>query len=159
MKTQKHGPKLNYDFIADGIYVGTNQCCTVHFDTMLLQKGISVDISLENTKLDQPFGVEAYLWLPTKDHTPPSQSQLSMGVAFLAQAVVLKKKIYVHCKNGHGRAPTLVAAYFMTRGKTLDESVALLKLQRPLVHLQDSQMKALRMFIQNLKNRTKNYDQ
>jgi len=141
-----HEPKLDYSLIAEGIYVGTNQCCIDHLAGMLRDEGITVDISLESEKLDQPFGVEAYLWLPTLDHTPPSPDQLAMGVAFIGQAISLHKKIYAHCKNGHGRAPTLVAAYFMAHGKTLDEAIALMKSQRPSVHLQDSQIESLRQF-------------
>ena len=144
MKKPDHKPKLDYDFIADGIYVGTNQCCATHLDEMLRNEGITVDISLESERLDQPFGVEAYLWLPTEDRTPPSPDQLAMGIALVEQAATLHKKIYVHCKNGHGRAPTLVAAYFIARGKKLDEAIALLKARRPPVHLQDSQIESLK---------------
>jgi hypothetical protein len=146
MGTPDHEPKLDYSFIADGIYVGTNACCTDHLAKMLGDEGITVDISLESERLDQPFGVEAYLWLPTEDHASPSPDQLKMGVVFIAQAVALHKKIYAHCKNGHGRAPTLVAAYFIAHGKTADEAVALLKTKRPSIHLQDSQVGSLRRF-------------
>lgn len=141
-----HEPKLDYNLIADGIYVGTNACCVDHLAGLLRDEGITVDVSLESEKLDQPFGVEAYLWLPTEDHTPPSRDQLMMGVAFIAQAVSLHKKIYVHCKNGHGRAPTLVAAYFSTHGKTPDDAIALIKSQRPSAHLQDTQTESVRQF-------------
>lgn len=144
-----HEPQLDYSFIADGIYVGTNACCIDHLAQMLRDEGITVDISLESEKLDQPFGVEAYLWLPTEDHASPSTDQLAIGTAFIAQAVALHKKTYVHCKNGHGRAPTLAAAYFLSRGKTLDETLALIKSQRPSVHLQDSQIESLRQLAQN----------
>ena len=142
-----HEPQLDYNFIADGIYVGTNACCIDHLSGMLRDGGITVDISLESGKLDQPFGVEAYLWLPTEDHTPSSSDQLAMGIAFIGQAVALKKKIYVHCRNGHGRAPTLVAAYFIAGGKTPDEAIALVKSQRPSIHLQDSQIESLRKLV------------
>lgn len=146
MEPHDYEPSLDYNFIADGIFVGTNQCCLTHFDDLLSREGITVDVSLEEIRLDQPFGVESYLWLPTKDHASPSPDQFAMGVAFLAQAVKLKKKIYVHCKNGHGRAPTLVAAYFISNGKSLGEAIALLKSQRPSIHLQDSQMEGIRNF-------------
>lgn len=146
MATPDHVVKLDYSFIADGIYVGTNACCTDHLAEMLRDEGVTVDISLEDERLDQPFGVEAYLWLPVEDHTPPARDQLAMGVAFIAQAVSLNKKIYVHCKNGHGRAPTLVAAYFVTHGKTSDAAFALIKSQRPSVHLQDEQIESVRQF-------------
>src|SRR6266481_945625 len=103
MTNNTHGPALDYDHIDEGVYVGTNQCCQVHFDQELAAKGITADISLEEKHLDQPFGVEAYLWLPVKDHFSPSPDQLELGVAMLQKLAALQKKVYVHCKNGHGR--------------------------------------------------------
>ncbi|MBI3495536.1 hypothetical protein HY065_02825, partial [Candidatus Berkelbacteria bacterium] len=98
-------PVFEYDEITDGILIGTNQCCQVHFDKELLTKGVTADISLEAERLDAPFGVESFLWLPTKDNFPPSPDQLKLGVRMLTDLVAQKKKVYVHCKNGHGRAP------------------------------------------------------
>lgn len=48
--------KLDYHYIADGVFIGTDQCCQTRFDKVLLAKGISVDISLEKTELDTPLG-------------------------------------------------------------------------------------------------------
>lgn len=144
---------LNYNYIDDGIYIGTNQCCQVHFDQMLMKDGVTVDISLEDTKIDQPFGVESYLWLPVKDHEPPTQDQLALGVALLGRLVALKKKVYVHCKNGHGRAPTLVAAFFLSRGMSFEAVEPFIKSKRPSIHLQDSQREALKVFARNASSR------
>jgi len=65
-------PEFEYDEIVDGIYVGSNQCCQLHFKEELLNLGVSVDVSLEVEHVDMPFGVEGYLWLPTVDHIAPS---------------------------------------------------------------------------------------
>lgn len=141
---------INYDHIIDGMYIGTNQCCQTHFEEQLLALGISADLSLEEERLDAPFGVDTYVWIPIKNHTPPSSDQFEFGVATLEKLVELKKKIYVHCKNGHGRAPTLVAAYLITKGKTVDEAVSFIKLKRPSIHLQDAQIEALKTFERTL---------
>jgi len=34
-----HKP-LDYDYITDGIYIGTNVCCQLHFDERLVDQGI-----------------------------------------------------------------------------------------------------------------------
>ena len=81
----------------------------------MIKKGIKADISLEKEKLDAPFGVDYFLWLPTKDHTAPSQDQLKAGVKFMDELIKNKIKIYIHCQRGHGRAPVLVAAYFISK--------------------------------------------
>lgn len=140
-----HG-KLEYNYITDGIYIGTNQCCQMDFDRELLSQDITADISLEADRLDAPFGVEFYAWLPVKDHTAPSRDQFILGVGILEDLVASGKKVYVHCKNGHGRAPTLVAAYLIRKGKTLEEAEALLKSQRQSVHLNDVQRRVLKEF-------------
>lgn len=146
MHEHKPDEQLDYNYITDGIYIGSNQCCVVGLSEVLKKEGITIDVSLEDIKLDQPFGVEAYLWLPTPDHTPPTQDQLLLGAKTLVNIVELNKRVYVHCKNGHGRASTLVTAYLIMTGKTLDDAVNLIKKNRPTIHLQDSQIGTLREF-------------
>lgn len=138
--------KLDFDYIVDGIYIGTNQCCQTHFDESLIKDGVSADISLEEERIDAPFGVEFYVWIPVKNHMPPSTDQLEFGVSVLEKLVSMGKKVYVHCKNGHGRAPTLVAAYLVKNGKTPEEAEALVKAKRPSVHLEEVQREAIQAF-------------
>lgn len=138
--------KLEYNYIADGIYIGTNQCCQIHFDEQLKKEGVEADISLEEERVDAPFGVGFYVWIPIQNHTAPTKAQLDFGVSVLEKLVAMKKKIYIHCQNGHSRAPTLVAAYFIKQGKSADEAVALIKAKRPTIHLEDAQKEALVQF-------------
>lgn len=134
---------LEYNYIADGIYIGTNQCCQTHFDEKLRKEGIEADISLEEERVDAPFGVAFYVWIPIKNHTAPTQDQLDFGVSTLEKLVSLKKKIYVHCQNGHGRAPSVVAAYFIKQSKSPDEAIEFIKAKRPSMHMEDVQKEAL----------------
>lgn len=142
---------LEYSYITDGIYIGTNQCCQTHFDENLIrEQGIRADISLEEERIDAPFGVDFYVWIPVKNHTAPTKEQLDFGVATLEKLVSMKKKIYVHCQNGHGRAPTLVAAYLIKKGKTVEEGVGFIKNKRPSIHLEEVQRIALEEFSKHL---------
>ncbi len=146
MPSHSH-PKLDYNYITDGIYIGTNQCCQAHFDERLIKKGISADISLEDQRLDAPFGVQFYIWIPVKNHTAPKSDQMSFGVSVLERLSVLERRMYVHCKNGHGRAPTLAAAYLMKkRGISPAEAEGFIKSQRSSVHIEPVQRKALVRF-------------
>lgn len=135
-----------YSRITPRIYIGTNFCCTQHFNKELLKMGITADISLEEIRIDTPFGVKSYVWLPVKDHHPPTQYQFDIGVSAIGNAVRDKKKVYVHCKNGHGRAPTLVAAYLISRGMEVREAVKHVKSKRGGVHLTETQIKSLATF-------------
>lgn len=138
--------KLNFDYITDGMYIGTNQCCQTHFDQQLKTEGITANISLEENRIDAPFGVEFYVWVPVKNHMAPTPDQLEFGVAVLQKLVAMNKKVYVHCQNGHGRAPTLVAAYLVKNGKNPQEAEAFIKTKRPSIHLEEVQRKALQDF-------------
>src|SRR3989339_177930 len=85
-----HVAEIDYNHIIDGIYIGTNQCCRMHFDELLKNKeGITADISLEENHLDMPFGVDFYTWLPTVDDNPSNPDQLALGASILKQLAAL----------------------------------------------------------------------
>lgn len=132
----------SFDFsqITPLIYIGQNTCCKTHFDASLLSLGVRADISLEQERLDHPFGVDVFLWLPTKDKTAIANTQAQIGIDTLHRLEKEGVPCYVHCKNGHGRAPTLVAAFFMDRdGISADDAIARIKQKRPAIHLEDAQ--------------------
>ena len=139
---------MNYSQIDEHIYVGTNACCVTHFNTSLLRQGVKADISLESEKIDAPWGVKYFLWLPTIDHTAPTMEALAMGVQMLRFCVERGIKVYVHCKNGHGRAPTLVAAYFISQGQTVKQAIKFIQKQRREIHVEPVQKAMLEMFAQ-----------
>lgn len=147
MENHREHAVPNYDQITKNIWIGNNMCCTIH-GAELLKLGFDADIDLEENRAEQPPHTAIYLWLPTKDHTPPTTAQLQLGIASLTECVRRNLKVYVHCKNGHGRAPTLVAAYLISTGKTPAEALEFIKSKRESIHLQDSQVNALNKFIQ-----------
>lgn len=138
--------RTNFSKITPYIYIGTNFCCRVHFDKKLLKLGIKTDISLEDAKVDTPFGVKTYLWLPVKDYYAPTLYQLQMGADVIENAVQNKEKVYVHCKNGHGRAPSLVIGYLIHNGMKMKAAISLVEKGRPEIHLQKTQLSALKKF-------------
>lgn len=140
--------KFNYSKINDHIFVGTNFCCTTHFDDELIKNGINADISLEENNIDNPQGAKYFLWLPTKNYHAPTLQQLLLGAVTIDLLIETGAKVYVHCQNGHGRAPTLVAAYFISQGRPLEEAIDLIKSKRPEVHLTSKQLEALKLFEQ-----------
>jgi hypothetical protein len=146
MKKHPETKQLEYNYITDGIFLGTNGCCEAHFDEGLAKKGITADISLEGERVDGAMGVSSYLWLPVPDQTAPSQNQLRLGVTTIKKLVAMKEKVYVHCQNGHGRAPTLVTAYLICEGMSVEEALDFIKEKRPSMHLQDVQIEALKKF-------------
>lgn len=136
---------LEYSAITPLITIGTNMCCDVHGATLTTQ-GYGADIDLEAERQELPPTIESYLWLPTPDGQAPTQDQLWVGSAAIAQFVTLKKRVYVHCQHGHGRSPTLVIAYLIATGKSLDRAEPFVRSRRPEIHLTEVQLAALREF-------------
>jgi len=153
MKKVYHGknPPFEFSQITKYVYIGTDACCTINFQRKLLQKHIKADISLESERLDKPYGVDYYLWLPVKNHYAPTQMQLKLGVEFIDSLIKKKHPVFVHCRNGHGRAPTLVAAYLISKGMKIEEAIKFVKNKRPVVHLNERQLASLRKFKKSLK--------
>lgn len=148
MKKNKHPKikKLEYQYITDGIYIGSNQCCQSHFDERLIEKGITADVSLEEERIDAPFGIEFYFWLPIKKGGAPTFEQFKFGINALEMLVAMNKKIYIHCQNGHGRTAILACGYLIKNGKSLEGALQFIKQKRPSVHLNAFQMKSLEKF-------------
>lgn len=136
---------LDYNQITDNIYIGTNACCRTHLDEKLKESGFQADISLEGERIDAPYGVEFFLWLPTKNSTAPSPEQFELGIKNLKHFEDKNIKVYVHCQFGHGRAPTLVAGYLIReKGMSAEQAVAFIKERRTVIHLEEIQIEALR---------------
>ncbi len=150
-KAHNEKPIFEYSKINNYIYIGTNQCCALHFKNSLIKKGIKADVSLEKEKLDKPFGVDYFLWLPVEDHKAPTFKQLFLGANFVKNSIKNRIKVYVHCKNGHGRSPTLAAAYFILDGRKMEKAIEFIKKKRPSIHLSRTQLEALKDFERRIK--------
>lgn len=145
------GHEFNYSKIAENIYIGSDLCkggvCMIHGEEFK-RLGITSEINLsdENNELP-PKGLDNYTWLPVVDGYSPSQKQLLMGTSIIKGAIGQGGKIYVHCKNGHGRSPTLVVAYYIRfKGLDFEKAIALVKAKRPEIHIEDTQLQELKTF-------------
>ena len=139
--------RFQFNQITDLIYLGTNLCCAaISHVKVLLDLGIKVDIDLEEERQEQTPGIDTYLWLPVKDHIAPTQEQLDTGVAVIDSLIKNNKKVYIHCRNGHGRSPTLLAAYFISQGMEINDAIEKIKSKRPEIHIGKTQMEALHKF-------------
>ena len=146
-------PIFEYNYITDGIYIGTNICCKTHFDERLIAEGITADISMEEKHLDMPYGVDFYTWIPVKDGSSPTFDQFDFGVATITKLVDMGKKVYIHCKNGHGRAPSMVAAYLISKCKKPDEAIDIIKSKRPTIHPEIVQLQGLEDFYSKISDK------
>lgn len=149
MMMQEPEHKKNWDFsqIDELVYFGADLCCGAdHYGYLVATIGIKATINLRAEEMFRPPNIlEHYLWLPVEDMTAPSKSQLMVGARAIEELVKEGKRVFVHCTNGHGRAPTLVAAYYIiTQGMTAEEALAKIRESRPESHPNKAQMEALR---------------
>lgn len=84
-----------------------------------------------------------YLHLPTPDNTAPSMDALIKGADFTDAEIKNGGKVYIHCRQGLGRGPTMTIAYLMKTGLTFDDAFALVKKVRPFIHPDPCQVERL----------------
>ena len=144
IRNMEHSHKrMSYNKIEELIYAGNNLCCQTHFEMELLSKGINADISFEAERLDNPAGVDYFFWFPWEEDTAPSTELIDIAMETMDSLSKRGIKAYVHCKNGHGRTTTFLAAYYIYKGKTVEEALDFVLSKRPSGHLNEVQKQFL----------------
>ncbi len=103
-----------------------------------------VNLRIEHDDAEHGLALENYCHLPTVDDDAIAPEHFDQGVTFIREQVMRGGTVYIHCKAGVGRAPTMAAAYFIAEGMSTDEAIALIKTVRPFITITPPQMKALR---------------
>lgn len=139
--------RLSYNKIDNFIYAGNNLCCQSQFDKELLAKDIYADISLEAERMDNPKGVKYFFWFPWKEDTAPTLELMNLALEAVDNLVAQNIKMYVHCRNGHGRTTTFLASYFMRKKRIIaEEALVIIRERRPSGHLNEAQKEFLKEF-------------
>jgi len=84
-----------------------------------------------------------YLHLPTPDNTAPPLEVLKRGADFAANEISNGGKVYIHCRQGLGRGPTMCAAYLLKTGLTLEDALAMIRKVRPFINPRPKQLERL----------------
>jgi diacylglycerol kinase family enzyme len=83
------------------------------------------------------------LHLPTRDYTAPTLRNLTRGAEFISEQIDAGGAVYVHCRWGEGRGPTMAIAYLMHRGMKLEDAVRAIRKFRPFIRLNRLQLRQL----------------
>lgn len=119
---------LRYSRVAPRLYLGGQYGEQSHH----LLRGWRVGgiVSMREFKPKKLEGVEI-LHLPTVDHTAPALEDLEKGVAFIQRHLDEDESVYIHCRLGEGRGPTMAAAYLISTGMRPQDAIAHLQRTRP----------------------------
>jgi protein-tyrosine phosphatase len=85
-----------------------------------------------------------YLHLPTVDNTPPSLEILIKGADFIDNQIKNNGIVYVHCRQGLGRGPTMAMAYLIKTGLTYAEAYAKVRKVRLFINPRPGQIARLK---------------
>lgn len=66
-------------------------------------------------QIEEGSGFEVY-YLPVVDECAPDLEAMEKALDWLDESIYLDKKVLVHCRLGHGRTGTFIAAYLLRRG-------------------------------------------
>jgi len=142
-------PSLKRCQISKHIYLGGQYNLTGL--KKLKQMGITAIVSMREDSIYNEAHIEGFkfLHLPTADNTPPTIDDLIKGTEFIDAEINRDGKVYIHCRQGLGRGPSMVIAYLLKMGTTFDDAFALVKSVRPFINptqLQIQRLKELEIY-------------
>jgi dual specificity MAP kinase phosphatase len=112
----------------------------------LRQMGITgiVNMRIHSIYKEAHYEGFAYLHLPTVDNKAPTLEDLIRGANFIEAEIERKGKVYIHCRQGLGRGPSMAIAYLLKIGTTYEDALKLVKRVRPFINPRPSQVERLK---------------
>jgi predicted protein tyrosine phosphatase len=138
--------RASFDRVTDLVWVGSRIASLDDFHR-LRAEGIRACVDMKQEGAD-PWGFEAFLWLPTPDHEAPSHVHLRIGLAFLRECEQAGMPVYVACLAGVGRSSTLVLAHLLAgrfEKEGLEAALEFLTARRPVIRPNPEQIEAARL--------------
>ncbi len=138
--------RASFDRVTDVLWLGSRLGCLDDY-RRLRAEGVRacIDMKLEGA---DPWGFEAFLWLPTPDHEAPSQLSLRLGLSFLRECERARMPVYVACHAGVGRSSALVLAHLLAgrfHERPPEAALDFLLSRRPVAHPNPEQIEAARL--------------
>jgi protein-tyrosine phosphatase len=103
-----------------------------------------VNMRLHNTYGEAVHEGIKYLHLPTVDNTPPPLEVLIKGADFIDEEIRNNGIVYVHCRQGLGRGPTMAMAYLIKLSMTYKEAYDMVRKVRIFINPRPGQVRRLK---------------
>lgn len=135
-------------WVTDDLATG---CAPMSYDDLesIKSQGIDAIVNLcaefaDLHEIEEGRGFEVF-YLPIHDECAPDMAAMERALAWLDEAIYLRKKVLVHCRHGIGRTGTFVTSYLLRRGLGL--KLAEKKLRKTRAHPSNySQWKLLKKY-------------
>lgn len=126
-------PTLKRSQITANLYLGGQY--NLRGLQILKRMGITGIINMRITSIytEARYMSMRYLHLPTPDNTPPSMEALQAGAKFAHDEISGGGKVYIHCRQGQGRGPSMAIAYLLYTGLTYEDAFALVQKVRTFI--------------------------
>jgi hypothetical protein len=138
--------KASFDRVTELVWLGSRIHSVEDFRRLRAQ-GVRACVDMKREGAD-PWAFDAFLWLPTPDHEPPSQVHLRLGLAFLRECEEARMPVYVACHAGVGRSSTLVLAHLLAgpfRAAPAEAALDYLMSRRPAARPNPEQVEAAQL--------------
>jgi protein-tyrosine phosphatase len=148
-----HGmPNVNRSMLTKNLYLGGQY--SVRKVSSLKKLGITAIVNMRKLPMQNQLVLTNFklLQLPTSDLHAPTLDHLREGVKFIDKEIKNGGSVYVHCRYGEGRGPSMAISYLMYIGMTLDEAIAYVRKVRPFIRPTLEQIDRLKEFEQELRN-------
>jgi len=132
--------------ITDKLFVGGQY--KAHLIPKLQLLGITaiVNMRTKSVHLGKAIPGIEYLHLPTADRHAPSLENLKKGSEFIQQQIAKGGVVYIHCKAGEGRGPSMAIAYLISTGLTLEDAFETVRKVRRFIRPTKVQLSQLQKF-------------
>ena len=94
-----------------------------------------------------------FFHVPVDDFQAPSQEQLEAATNWTLAEIGAGRKVYLHCRSGIGRSPSVACAVLMAIGYPLQEAYRTVRRERPRATFSGAQQAALEEFERRLQER------
>jgi atypical dual specificity phosphatase len=154
---------LRFSWIVPGVLAAGSIPFSAKDIRSLHQQGIRAIVSLTIYPLTTSRDITSdlfnelditYFHSPVQDNYPPDLVQARKIIQFIAQMETEGRTTYIHCHAGVGRTGTILHAYFLNQGLSLEEAREQVKSCRiQCILLSDEQKSFLKEFVDSLPGR------